>query len=128
MALVLQLTGWYLDLSVCMRIDSSVSSSAVSSEFARGHNILRNLNRTGDVVTFFTCSGPVTVPCRDGRYISSLCFRLSDIGEYDVLLGSDWLDACQPTYGSGMIVGPSSVERILPHGHTWIPFNNVSAS
>jgi hypothetical protein len=115
------LTGTYVEFPAQIIIDPTVQESVLSTQFACNHNVPRTV-LTVRGVAHVSASGPVVVPTGGGWFHSSLPFKISYLTRCDVVLGTDWLAACQPQFLHGGILRPSdaALDR-LPDGHNWFP-------
>jgi hypothetical protein len=116
-----RLTGTYVEFPAQIIVDPTVQESVLSTQFACSHNVPRNV-LTVRGVAHVSASGPVVVPTADGWFHSSLPFKIIYSTRCDVLLGADWLAACQPRFLHGGILRPSEASLArLPIGHSWVP-------
>src|SRR5262245_24043281 len=113
----LQVTRSSLSLPARIVVGESLAVSAVSASFGQRYDVALTVDRTGDIVVSEVCSGAVTVRCLNGRYVATLAFPILQVGDCDVLLASDWVDACRLSLGFGMIVGPSFEQEALKEAH-----------
>ena len=115
------LTGTYADVPTNIIIDCSVPNSILSTLFSCIHNVPQDI-KSERGVAYVSSSGPVLVPTSDGWFRSRMPFVVTHLTRGDVLLGANWLAACQPQCLHRGILQPSqgALAR-LPSGHTWIP-------
>jgi hypothetical protein len=111
-------------------LNSSTVNSIVSPALAQTHLEASSAStEPGESTTSPGASnGIVMVPTHGGFYVSALSFSISSSlveVEYDIVLGSDWIDACHPLHlevaiGVDIIERPSTtdIDR-LPPGHSW---------
>ncbi|GBE83379.1 hypothetical protein SCP_0504270 [Sparassis crispa] len=88
------LLGDYLGIPAYILFDSSVEKSALSSTFATNNNVPRTVASIHHSVAELSASGPVMIPAIGGWYHSCLPLVVTHLPRYDVLLGSDWFEAC----------------------------------
>ena len=118
--------GRYTDFPTDIIIDTTIPQSTVSTQFACTNNIPRNVVSICGVA-YTTCSGPVVVPTVDGWFSSRLPFKISHIPQRDVILGADWINACQPQFVNGGLLRPSeNIISHLPTGHSWSSASSVT--
>lgn len=70
----------------------------------------------------------ISIPTKDGFYLSTISFSVSYGLSSDVILGSDWLLACNPTFIDEypFISRPSlSSIQMLPPSHNWQSVNGT---
>lgn len=96
MANVVSLLGRYLHHPVVIRVDSTVSQSILASLFALRHSLPRTVHNSGSFISF-NATGPVLVPLGTHEIESRIDLLVDYLQGCDVLLGSDWLLACQVT-------------------------------
>jgi len=115
-----RLSGRFADLPATVVVDTSVAESSVSMTYANNNNVPRDVTSISSVA-YFSCSGPVIVPAGPGWFHSRMPFKMAYHNHCDVLLGVDWITACQPMFAHGGILPPSDiVVSMLPIGHSWI--------
>src|ERR1700683_5513781 len=94
------LSGTYANFPAKIFIDPSKPESVLSTQFSCYHNVPRNVTSICGVA-HVACSALVIVPT-DGR----LPFQVKYSPQADVLLGADWIVACQPKFVDGGIHQP----------------------
>ena len=116
------LMGRYVEFPVQIIIDPTVQESVLSTQFACNHNVPHTV-LTVRGVAHVSASRPVVVPTWGGGWFhSSLPFKISYLTCCDVVLGTNWLAACQPQFLHGGILRPSEAALDqLPDGHSWFP-------
>jgi hypothetical protein len=116
---IVSISGSFAGSPASIRIDPSVRKSTVSSGFATANNVPRTVHNCSGIVDC-TSSGPVMVPTPRGWFSSSFAF-LCKYSPSDVVLGTDWLDACSASLTSVGILDPTpmDIDR-LPSGHIWM--------
>jgi len=115
------LNGSFVGVPARIKIDHTVPSSVLSLSFAGRHNIPRSVIANSSSVQY-TASGPVVLATTQGWIHSTQPFHVSFMTDCDVLLGQDWVSACQPTLSYGYLQPPSA-ETVSkwPCGHIWMP-------
>ncbi|KIM80629.1 hypothetical protein PILCRDRAFT_822369, partial [Piloderma croceum F 1598] len=98
-----RLSGHFADLPATVVVDTSVAESSVSMTYANNNNVPRDVTSISSV-THFSCSGPVTVPAGPGWFHSRMPFKMAYHNHCDILLGVDWITACQPVFAHGGIL------------------------
>lgn len=99
------LSGTYADFPAEIFIDPNKTESILSTQFSCYHNVPRNVTSIRGVA-HVACSGPVVVPTDGGWFRSRLPFQVKYSPQADVILGADWIAACQPEFVDGGIRRP----------------------
>ncbi|KIM79797.1 hypothetical protein PILCRDRAFT_822972, partial [Piloderma croceum F 1598] len=102
------LSGTYADFPAKIFIYSTKPNSMLSTQFSCAHNVPRDVTSIRGVA-HVTCSGPVIVPTEGGWFHSCLPFQIVYSSQADVLLGADWIAACQPDFVHGGIRRPLQI-------------------
>ncbi|KIM73505.1 hypothetical protein PILCRDRAFT_829092 [Piloderma croceum F 1598] len=121
------LSGTYADFPAKIFVDSTKPQSTLSTQFSCAHNVPRDVTSIRGVA-HVSCSGPVVVPTEGGWFHSRLPFQIVYSSQADVLLGADWIAACQPDFVYGGIRRPLQItlDR-LPAGHSWVPIPSTTS-
>ena len=113
--------GTYVEFPAQIIVDPTAQESVLSTQFACSHNVPCHVltARSRPRFRLRPCS------CSNCRWMVSFKSAFQDnmySTRCDVLLGADWLAACQPRFLHGGILRPfeASLGR-LPIGHSWVP-------
>ena len=83
--------GYYRDIPVVVRIDPSLATSTLSTDFTLTHSVPLSVS-VSNGIALRSVSGPLQVPTATGKYISTLRVSVGYVSGADVVLGSDWID------------------------------------
>lgn len=118
----LALHGFFQAIPAHILIDGSLPFSKISSRFAGFHRVLQAVDLTPTVppVHALSCRGVVSLPTEGGSYRSHMILFFETFGNFDIILGADWVSACFPSAHGGTLKRPPlSVVAALAAAHMW---------
>ncbi|EIM85236.1 uncharacterized protein STEHIDRAFT_157882 [Stereum hirsutum FP-91666 SS1] len=122
--LSLSVFGRFQGLDVHILVDASSPYSKISSRFSLLHKVQQSIDvaPTDPSRHAVTSRGLVVVPTDGGSYRSHMCLFLDHFGNFDIILGLDWVSACSPSPRAGSFIRPPlSITAALPAAHMWRP-------
>jgi len=116
------LRGSFCGVSCSILIDSSVALSLACIRFIHLYNLPQDFDSSRCEFT----GGLVVLPTVGVVFQSHLALSVNQHSLFDVVLGADWIQACQPRVAGYTLTDPSETTlSLLPVGHGWLSVVHV---
>jgi hypothetical protein len=119
--MITSLEGIFGGRHVVVGLDISQDTSVISEDHVLFHRLPQKYETKKGLYTTRKTSGKIAIPTKSGYYVSEISLRIGSFTAYDILLGSDWIDANHIRLDDSSILDPvPEVTFCLPFDSVWL--------